>query len=120
MREGTYFHDPREYYLSGGQGSHIYVPSGVSSFTSSGSSFPLTASPEAESSGRAGFLSVDLSPISMPEGYNAWRNIEVDTAKMVTHHLEAVGRQLVEVYHAWVPVREAGWAEETASLNSIL
>lgn len=100
MREGTYFHDPREYYLSGGQGSHIYVPNGQASFTSSGSSFPLTATPEAESSGRAGFLSVDLSPTSLPEGYNEWRNIENDTAKMVMHHLDAVERQLAEVYQA--------------------
>ncbi|KAG1665399.1 hypothetical protein FOA52_015809 [Chlamydomonas sp. UWO 241] len=69
--------------------------------TGAGPSFPLTQTPEAEATGRGGFLSVDLLHYDTPDGFNEWTDIKGDTEKMVSHHIRTVTVQLTEVYHAF-------------------
>jgi len=90
IREQGYFVDPYVYYREPGVGNFVVVQ---------GQSFPLT--PGGELSGRAGFVSADLTPIKTPEGFNEWRSIINDTEKMVVHHLDSVEAQLKEVYAAF-------------------
>ncbi|GAX81831.1 hypothetical protein CEUSTIGMA_g9259.t1 [Chlamydomonas eustigma] len=106
MREGGYFYDPPSYYTQGGAGPHVVVSTGGSQGGSQGgekgASFTaLRPDAEAQWDGLDGFLSVDLTPIETPSGFNEWRNITNDTEKMVSHHLVSLEAQLTEVVHAF-------------------